>query len=106
MSKLKEFAFDYFDFVENGKKFFKQVENTLGKKEFVHIALDEHSYFSLSAFKRLVLQTGFLWGRVKRLKMSGGFVAFIQVYKVQNISLLTELLSLLKNGNRSVLLTT
>ena len=31
--KLKEFADDNFKFDENGRKFFKQVENTLGKGE-------------------------------------------------------------------------
>ena len=32
-SKLKEFADDNFKFDENGRKFSKQVENTLGKGE-------------------------------------------------------------------------
>ena len=32
-SKLKEFAEDNFKFDENGKKFSKQVENTVGKGE-------------------------------------------------------------------------
>ena len=31
--KLKEFADDNFKFDENGRKFFKQVENTAGKGE-------------------------------------------------------------------------
>ena len=33
-SKLKEFADDNFKFDENGRKFFKQVENTVGKGQF------------------------------------------------------------------------
>ena len=33
-SKLKEFADDSFKFDENGKKFSKWVENTVGKEEF------------------------------------------------------------------------
>ena len=32
-SKLKEFADSNFNFDENGRKFFKQVENTVGKRE-------------------------------------------------------------------------
>ena len=32
-SKMKEFADDNFNFVENGRKLFKQVENTVGKGE-------------------------------------------------------------------------
>ena len=32
-SKLKEFADDNFRFDENARKFFKQVENTVGKGE-------------------------------------------------------------------------
>ena len=32
-SQLKEFADDNFNFVENGRKLFKQVENTVGKGE-------------------------------------------------------------------------
>ena len=37
-SKLKEFADDNFEFDENGRKFSKRVENTVGKGE---IARDE-----------------------------------------------------------------
>ena len=33
LSKLKEFPDDNFSFVENGRKLFKQVENTVGKGE-------------------------------------------------------------------------
>ena len=32
LSKLKEFAGDNFNLVENGRKLFKQVENTVGKR--------------------------------------------------------------------------
>ena len=35
-SKLKEFAHDNFKLDENGRKFSKSVENTLGKGEIVH----------------------------------------------------------------------
>ena len=35
-SKLKEFAYDKFNFGENGRKFFKQVENTVGRGEVSH----------------------------------------------------------------------
>ena len=34
--KLKEFADDNFEFVENGRKLSKRVENTVGKGEIVH----------------------------------------------------------------------
>ena len=42
---------DNFKFDENGKKFFKQVENTVAKGEIAIFP------FSHSVFKRLVLQT-------------------------------------------------
>ena len=35
-SKLKEFADDNFDFDENGRKFSKRLENTVGKGEIAH----------------------------------------------------------------------
>ena len=38
-SKLKEFADDNFNFVENGNKVFKQVENNVGKGEIAHWTL-------------------------------------------------------------------
>ena len=53
--KLKEFADDNFEFHENGRKFSKWVENTVGKGEIV-----SHKQFLLfphSVFKRLILQT-------------------------------------------------
>ena len=33
---MKEFAADNFKFVENGRKFSKRVENTVGKGEIAH----------------------------------------------------------------------
>ena len=36
-SKLKEFADDHFNSDENGRKFFKQVENTVGKGEIAQL---------------------------------------------------------------------
>ena len=53
-SKLKEFADDNFKFNENGRKFFKRVENTGGKGE---IACHEQFLLFPQCFKRLVLQT-------------------------------------------------
>ena len=47
-SKLKEVADDNFKFDEHGRKFSKQVENTVGKGEIAPFP---------SVFKRLVLQT-------------------------------------------------
>ena len=35
-SKLKEFTDDKFEFDENGRQFYKQVENTVGKGEIGH----------------------------------------------------------------------
>ena len=35
-SKLKEFANDNFELYENGRQFFKRVENTMGKGEIAH----------------------------------------------------------------------
>ena len=52
-SKLKEFADDNFEFDENGRKFSKWLENTVGKGEIV----TSNFSFSRSVFKRLVLQT-------------------------------------------------
>ena len=37
-SKLKEFADDDFEFVQNGRQFSKRVENTVGKGELAHYA--------------------------------------------------------------------
>ena len=53
-SKLKEFADNIFKFDENGKKFLKRVESTVGKGE---IACYKKFCFSHSVFKRLALQT-------------------------------------------------
>ena len=50
--KLKEFADDNFKFDENGRKFSKQVENTVGKGEIAR-----YEQFPPSVLKRLVLQT-------------------------------------------------
>ena len=52
-SKLKEFADDNFEFDENGRKFSKMVENTVGKGE---IACYEQ-FLLHSVFKRPVLKT-------------------------------------------------
>ena len=51
---MKEFADDNFKFVENSVKFFKKVENTVGKEE---ILVTSNFFFSHSVFKRPVLQT-------------------------------------------------
>ena len=52
-SKLKEFADDNFKFDENGRKFFKSVENSVGKGE---IARYEEFLLFPQCFQRLVLQ--------------------------------------------------
>ena len=51
---LKEFGDCNFKFDENGRKFSKWVENTVGKGEIAHY---EQFSFSLGVFKRLILQT-------------------------------------------------
>ena len=48
-SKLKEFSDDNFKFDENGRKFFKQVENTVGKGE---IARHEQFLLFLTLFSK------------------------------------------------------
>ena len=59
-SKLKQFADGNFKFDKNGSKFFKQVENTVGKGEIM-----SNFYFSHSVFKRGLLPTfknqGLFW---------------------------------------------
>ena len=51
-SKLKEFADDNFKFDENGRKFSKQVENSVGKGDSARF---EQFSFSCSVIKRLVM---------------------------------------------------
>ena len=53
-SKLKEFAGHKFRFDDNGRKFSKQLENTVGKGE---IACYEQFLLFHGVFNRLVLQT-------------------------------------------------
>ena len=54
-SKLKAFADDNFKSDESGRRFSKQVENTVGKGEISRN--EQFFFFSNSVFKRLVLQT-------------------------------------------------
>ena len=51
---MKDFADDNFKFDNNERKFFKWVENTMGKEE---IARYWHFSFSHNVFKRVALQT-------------------------------------------------
>ena len=53
-SKLREFADDNFKLDENGGKFSKRVENTVGKGK---IARDSNFSFSHTVFKRTEQQT-------------------------------------------------
>ena len=53
-SKLKELAEDNFKFDENGRKFFKLVENTVEKEKSL-LATNNFS-FSHSVFEKLALQ--------------------------------------------------
>ena len=77
-SKLKEFADDNFKFDENGRKFAKRVENTVGKGE---IACYEQFFLSLSVFKRLVLQT----------RKNQGLFGKGLIYRLQMFSIWTRL---------------
>ena len=54
-SKLKEFADHNFNFDENGRKFFKRVENTVRKGEIARF--EQISPFLTVFSKRLMLQT-------------------------------------------------
>ena len=89
---MKEFADDNFKLDENGRKFSKQVENTMGKGEIAR---------SNSVFKRLVLQTfknQHLFGKKKHLEIiaekgenagSQHFILFPQCfYHLKNFSIL------------------
>ena len=71
---MKDFADDNFKFNENGRKFSKRVENTVGKKEKLLVA--SNSSFSHSVFNRLVQQTrkksDLVWERVNPKKVTGG----------------------------------
>ena len=53
-TKLKEFAEDNFEFDENGKKFFKRVEDTVGKGKID--CYEQLFLFPQYFLKRLVLQ--------------------------------------------------
>ena len=68
LSKLKEFAADNFKFSENGRKFSKRVENTVGKGE---IALYEQFLLFPQCFQKTCLadtyKPGLVWERVKQL---------------------------------------
>ena len=65
-SKLKELADNNFKFDENGRKFSKQVENTVGKGE---IARYEQFFLFPQCFPKIstadTLKPGLVWERVK-----------------------------------------
>ena len=64
-SKLKEFADDNFKFHENGRKFSKRVEKTVGKGEFARFTSNFSFFFPHSVFKRLYcrhVKTKACWG--------------------------------------------
>ena len=52
---MKEFADDNFKVDENGRKFSKWIENTVGKEEIARY--EQFLLFYHSVFKKLVLQT-------------------------------------------------
>ena len=68
-SKLKEFADDNFKFDENGRKFFKWVENNVGKGEiarYEQFLLFPH-YFQKTCTEDTFKQ-GLVWERVKEIE--------------------------------------
>ena len=70
-SKLKEFVNDNFKFDENGRKFSKLAENTIGKGEITRY---EQSFLSNSVFKKRVRQAnGACLGKVKVLHVNRAF---------------------------------
>ena len=73
-SKLKEFADNNSKFNENGRKFSKWVENTVGKRE---IALDEQFLFYPPCFQKTCTaetsKPGLFWERGKCLKTISSF---------------------------------
>ena len=67
--KLKEFADDNFNFDENGRKFSKRVENTVGKGEIARYEQFLHfPVFSKDLYYRHVKKTGLVWKRFNRPK--------------------------------------
>ena len=68
-SKLKEFAYDNFNSDENGRKFFKRIENNVGKGE---IARNEQFLFFQQSFQKTyttdMWKPGFFWERVKEIE--------------------------------------
>ena len=52
LSKLKEFADDNFKFDENGREFYKSVENTVGKGEPLRAISPFPTVFSKGLFLR------------------------------------------------------
>ena len=60
-SKLKEFADDNFECDENGRKFSKQIENSVGKRE---IARYEQFLLFPQGFQKTCI-AGLVWERVK-----------------------------------------
>ena len=70
---MKRFAGDNFEFDDNGRKFSRWVENTVGKGDLL---VTSNFSFSKSVFKRLVLQTSKNQGLLERssdLSNSGEF---------------------------------
>ena len=76
-SKLKEFADDNFKFDENGRKFSKWLENTLGKGE---IARSEQFLLFPPCFQKTCTadtwKAGIVWERVKNLKPESWLVEY------------------------------
>ena len=76
LPKLKDFSDNNFEFVENGRKFSKRVENTLGKEEIAHY--EQFLLFSQCFQKTCTADTekpGFVWKRVKYISTNAFYQA-------------------------------
>ena len=77
-SKLKEFADDNFKFDENGRKFSKRVENTVGKVEIAHY----QQFFFFAVFSKDLhwrhIKTRAVWVGVKSWFLSDTVENFVE----------------------------
>ena len=85
-SKLKQFADDNFKFDENGRKFSKWLEDTVGKGEIAHYELSQTSPdFYMSAL-RVNLESTLGKEEIAREEFSTRLVNFLQFSSVLKLS--------------------
>ena len=91
-SKLKEFADDTFRFDENGGEFFQMGRKHCGKRRNC----------SLRVFKRLLLQTGLVWERLKAISyLTSVRVLVGHQFSMQFYSIILEKISLERSSDLS-----